>query len=265
MAGRGYQNNRGGRAGSQGGSNNENDWLSRLANNRSQPQGRGGYKGKSFDPNYHSRFNQQGNQGQAAPNNLFPSQPQDQTNENNGRQSTYKGKNFDPNYHLRSNQQGPFSGNSAGQSFPPQNQNNSTLPTGPRSRSKDRGGRGERRNNSGGANRAASHDHYYYRKRKYDQDADTWMCSCPHPPTDCHSALICQHQTKGQEYRTRLATGEHDIEVMKLSMERFVARFPQFAEQLAKCYNEVEKEVIEREYSYFQGVEEHFASIAVRQ
>ncbi|ETS80228.1 hypothetical protein PFICI_07757 [Pestalotiopsis fici W106-1] len=226
----------------------------------------GGHKGKNFNPHHKSIHHGQGTGPESASNHNQSSGDWKNTENTGGRvnRGGYKGKNFDPNYHNRFKKLthlfDPIAELRPRHDLPPRPSFQSqfdkeirNIPTGPKS---------QRVNYNHTAQRGPppprpqqdQHDQnrYHHRKRKLDQDADQWMCSCPRAPTRCHSQLLQQYEDDCREYRTQLAAGEHDIEVLGTTLQRFARANPDLEAQLVACYEAVEREIIEQEYAYFR-------------
>jgi hypothetical protein len=230
---------------------------------------RGGYKGKNFNPNHKSIHHGPRKGSDSASGHGNSSGDTNRTDQPGGRvnRGGYKGKNFDPNYRKRFAKLKDLFDPIAelrDSRLPPRPDVANTIdhngirnvPTGPRSqRQTNRGTQGQRRDSSQ-ADRYEQQQHqdrYHHRRRKLDQDADQWMCSCPTVPTRCHAELLRQYEDDCRAYRTQLAACEHAVEVLLRTLESFAqANGPEIQMRLAACYEAVEREVIEQEYAYFR-------------
>ncbi|KAH6652230.1 hypothetical protein BKA67DRAFT_538055 [Truncatella angustata] len=257
MAPQPHHSHRGGGRGSfQGSNNNQNngfnypgDWSPKGSPHPTSTGGRGGYKGKNFDPGHHKRFSSQQGLVPDGGNTPQPFVNRDGNGANSG--GSYKGRNFDPDYqnrvksqhasHHSGNHGQATAGNHPFQLSPDQ-------PSGPRNRSNKKRSRRDRQNLGG------RQDPYFHRKRRLDQSADTWMCECQTPPTECHEALMREYLTMGNENRQVLAQHEHATEVMKCTIEHFLQSNPHLRQSMEECYKNVEQQIIQQEFEQLQDL-----------
>ncbi|KAI0167201.1 hypothetical protein BJ166DRAFT_495514 [Pestalotiopsis sp. NC0098] len=218
--------------------------------------GRGGYQGKNFDPNYKNRFQNNSNSN----SNSFQNNSSSNGNgEGSSSQGGYKGKNFDPNYHKRfanptNNALDMFTGLRPGQKpKQPQSQRSSgenkgkNVPTGPKNNLPRCYSR------SGQPSSGEGGEQYTQRKRMMNGGADYWVCSCPPGAARCAQAFSQEYEARSRHYIEKLAEAEHTAEVLKTTLERIALANPQLVGAMSECYDAVEAEVVKQEYTFFKS------------